>query len=90
MILPSILNYVWSIFSLSVTDELSRLTLCGIYYYFWIHLIPRWKGYEHRQTIVKYDDGAITHKIVRVPKADLVAWDEQHDAAGGLRHVVAH
>lgn len=53
-------------------------------------MIPRWKGYEYRQTVVKYDDGAVTHKIVRVPKADLVSWDEQHDAAGRLRHEVTH
>ncbi|KAF3389115.1 High-affinity methionine permease [Penicillium rolfsii] len=70
--------------------SIGLLSLCGIYYYFWINLIPRWKGYEYRQTIVKYDDGAVTHKLVRVSKADLVAWDEQHDAAGQLRHRVAH
>ncbi|OKP02400.1 High-affinity methionine permease [Penicillium subrubescens] len=70
--------------------SIGLLSLCVIYYYFWINLIPRWRGYEHRQTIVKYDDGAVTHKIVRVPKADLVAWDEQHDAAGHLRNRVAH
>ncbi|CEO61002.1 Putative Amino acid transporter [Penicillium brasilianum] len=65
------------------------LALCGIYYYFWISVIPKWKGYQYRQTIVKYDDGAVTHKMVRVPKADLVSWDESHDAAGRLRHAVA-
>ncbi|OOQ86681.1 high affinity methionine permease [Penicillium brasilianum] len=65
------------------------LALCGIYYYFWIYVIPKWKGYQYRQTIVKYDDGAVTHKMVRVPKADLVSWDERHDAAGRLRHGVA-
>ncbi|KAJ5460822.1 amino acid transporter [Penicillium daleae] len=70
--------------------SIGLLSLCGIYYYFWISLIPKWKGYEYRQTIVKYDDGAVTHKIVRVPEADLVSWDEQHDAAGRLRHEVAH
>lgn len=69
-----------------MANEGSRLLLCGIYYYFWIALIPKWKGYEYRQTIIKYDDGTVTHKIVRVPKADLVSWDEQHDAAGRLRH----
>lgn len=65
------------------------MSLCGIYYYFWIDLIPKWKGYEYRQTIVKYDDGAITHKMVKIPKADLVSWDQQHDAAGRLRDEVA-
>lgn len=52
-------------------------------------MIPNWKGYQYRQTVVKYDDGAVTHKMVRVPKADLVSWDESHDAAGRLRHAVA-
>jgi hypothetical protein len=72
-----------------VADGVYRLTLCGIYYYFWINLIPKWKGYQYRQTIIKYDDGAVTHKMVRVPKADLVSWDERHDAAGRLRDEVA-
>ncbi|KAJ5168873.1 uncharacterized protein N7482_004467 [Penicillium canariense] len=70
--------------------SIGLLSICAIYYYFWINLIPRWRGYEHRQTIVKFDDGAITHRIVKVPKADLTSWDEQHDAAGNLRYESAH
>ena len=59
------------------------IAVCGIYYYFWINLIPKWKGYEIRQTRVVYEeDGAVTHQLVRVPKAELERWDAEHDANG--------
>lgn len=58
------------------------LTACIVYYYFWINLIPRYKGYEFRQTVVQYEDGSIAHQLVKVPKAELSTWDSQHDATG--------
>ncbi|KAJ6166675.1 hypothetical protein N7470_002122 [Penicillium chermesinum] len=61
------------------------LVACGIYYVFWIDIIPKWKGYEYRQTIARFEDGAISHKLVKVPNAELPQWDEEHDAAGNLR-----
>ncbi|KAJ5127473.1 amino acid permease-domain-containing protein [Penicillium atrosanguineum] len=66
------------------------LTLCGVYYYFWIELIPKYKRYEYRQTIVKFDDGTVTHKLVQVPKSELVEWDAQHDASGRLHREEVH
>jgi hypothetical protein len=57
--------------------------LCGVYYIFWINLIPKWKGYEIRQKRVVYEeDGAVTHQLVRVPKGELERWDAEHDANG--------
>lgn len=58
------------------------LTACIVYYYFWINLIPRYKGYEFRQTVVQYEDGSIAHQLVKVPKTELSTWDSQHDATG--------
>lgn len=69
---------------------LVRLALCAIWYYVWISVIPRWKGYEHRQTVAHFDDGTLTHKIVKVANADLARWDEEHDAAGRLRRRTSH
>ncbi|CAG8275050.1 unnamed protein product [Penicillium salamii] len=62
--------------------SIGLLVLCGIYYYLWIGLLPRWKGYEHRQTLVELDDGSITHQLVKVSKEDLTRWDDEHDATG--------
>ncbi|KAM5346141.1 hypothetical protein ACJ41O_009146 [Fusarium nematophilum] len=62
------------------------IIVCGLYYVFWMNLLPRWKGYEIRTEITNVDDnGATTHRLVKVPKADLAKWDEEHDEAGNLR-----
>jgi hypothetical protein len=53
-------------------------------------VIPKYKGYEYRQTIVEFEDGTITHKLVRVPKAELADWDVKHDASGRLRREEAN
>ncbi|GAB7324404.1 hypothetical protein MBLNU13_g08342t1 [Cladosporium sp. NU13] len=59
------------------------ILLCGVYYVFWINIIPKWKGYAIRQKRVVYEeDGAVTHQLVRVPKAELERWDAEHDANG--------
>ncbi|KAJ5677409.1 high affinity methionine permease [Penicillium maclennaniae] len=62
----------------------SWLTLCDVYYYPWIDFIPKYKGFEYRQTIVKFDDGTVTHQFVQVPKSDLSERVAQHDASGRL------
>ncbi|KAF9880069.1 high affinity methionine permease [Colletotrichum karsti] len=62
------------------------MILCGLYYVFWMHLLPRWMGYEIRTEIVEVDsDGANTHRLVKIPKAELPQWDATHDEAGNLR-----
>lgn len=64
--------------------ELTRfsITACVIYYYVWIDLIPKYKGYEFRQTVVEYEDGSIVHQLVKIPKTELTTWDAQHDSTG--------
>ncbi|CEI62429.1 hypothetical protein FVEN_g4971 [Fusarium venenatum] len=60
--------------------------VCAIYYAFWMYLLPKWKGYSIRTEITEVDDnGANSHRLVRVPNVDLVQWDEEHDEAGNLR-----
>ncbi|QKX61571.1 uncharacterized protein TRUGW13939_08723 [Talaromyces rugulosus] len=66
------------------------LVLCGIYYYLWVSVLPNWKGYELRQTVLEFDNGSVSHKLVKVPKSELAQWDEDHDAVGHLRRRIVH
>ncbi|THC93469.1 hypothetical protein EYZ11_007054 [Aspergillus tanneri] len=62
------------------------LLLCGIYYYVWIEALPKYKGYQYRQSLLEFDDGSVVHKLVKVSNTDLDKWDEHHDAVGRLRY----
>jgi hypothetical protein len=55
---------------------------CGIYYYVWVKWIPKLRKYELRQTVLELEDGAVTHKLVKVPYDDLAQWDAEHDVTG--------
>lgn len=62
------------------------LIICGLYYVFWMHLLPKWRGYQIRMEILDIDEnGANTHRLVHVPLAELEQWDAVHDEAGKLR-----
>ncbi|KAI5863700.1 amino acid transporter [Durotheca rogersii] len=62
------------------------IIVCALYYVFWMHLLPKWKGYEIRQEILNVEnEGANTHRLVKVPLQELGKWDEEHDEAGRLR-----
>ncbi|KAJ5901476.1 amino acid transporter [Penicillium taxi] len=69
---------------------IALLVVCGIYYVFWIVLIPKWKGYVYRQTIEKHEDGSVNHKLVKVQNANVEVWDQEHDAAGRPVHRAAY
>ncbi|KAJ5926130.1 hypothetical protein N7516_007903 [Penicillium verrucosum] len=47
---------------------LGIIGVCGVYYYVWIKLLPRIQGFKWEQTVLKLDDGALAHRLVRVPK----------------------
>ncbi|KAI0396748.1 high-affinity methionine permease [Xylariaceae sp. FL0594] len=65
---------------------ISTIVLCGIYYVFWMYLLPKWGGYRLRPEIRTVDDeGANSLRLVRVPVHELDAWDREHDEAGRLR-----
>ncbi|KAF7556129.1 hypothetical protein G7Z17_g1676 [Cylindrodendrum hubeiense] len=61
---------------------LGIIIICGVYYWVWAFLLPNWKGYKLRQELVVLDDGAQSHQLRKVPLADLVEWDAEHDLAG--------
>ncbi|TID16827.1 high affinity methionine permease [Venturia nashicola] len=67
------------------------LAVCAIYYYFWIHLLPKFGHYQIRQKVVELEGGVVTHTLVRVPDGELEAWDASHDVTGrALTHRRAH
>ncbi|KAF4981693.1 hypothetical protein FZEAL_2580 [Fusarium zealandicum] len=62
------------------------LVLCYLYYVVWVYWIPRWRGYAIRTEVLEVDDnGANTHRLVKIPIAEIRKWDEEHDDAGNLR-----
>ncbi|EXJ87337.1 hypothetical protein A1O3_04296 [Capronia epimyces CBS 606.96] len=58
------------------------VVLCGLYYVFWIYAIPYWRGYRVRQETLELDGGANTHRLTKVPLAELEEWDRTHDPIG--------
>lgn len=62
----------------------------GIYYVVWMRLVPKWRGYRIRAEISLVDDnGATTHRLVRVPVAELARWDAEHDETGQTLNITA-
>ncbi|THH13176.1 hypothetical protein EW146_g7009 [Bondarzewia mesenterica] len=47
------------------TVGLGVLAFCGIYYYIWIVLLPRFGGYRIVEEIIELDDGARTTRLAR-------------------------
>lgn len=62
---------------------LAMILVCALYYYFWMTLHPRWGGYTIRSQVIKVDiNGANTHRLLRVPNAELDEFDANHDELG--------
>ncbi|KAI9647500.1 hypothetical protein NHQ30_003885 [Ciborinia camelliae] len=57
--------------------------ICILYYAFWIYILPYFGNYQIRQElIVTNDESAKAHRLVKVPNAELEAWDREHDVLG--------
>jgi hypothetical protein len=65
-----------------VVTGIGILIFCALYYVAWIYVLPKLGGYTVRQEIIGLEGGAQTHRLVKVPNAELQAWDEAHDATG--------
>ncbi|KAG9185625.1 hypothetical protein G6011_06956 [Alternaria panax] len=62
------------------------IAICGAYYYVWMKVMPRWGNYAIRSQVVNVDDnGANTHRLLRVPNSELAEWDASHDELGRAR-----
>ncbi|EGO55774.1 hypothetical protein NEUTE1DRAFT_47799 [Neurospora tetrasperma FGSC 2508] len=65
-----------------VVTGIGILIACAIYYYLWISVIPKLRRYRIRQEVLRLEDGAQSHRLVKVPVAKLADWDATHDAVG--------
>ena len=70
---------------------MSSIITCGLYYVTWMFILPKWKGYKVRtETLAVDENGATTHRLVRVPLEDVAEWDRLHDDSGRLRRRPRH
>lgn len=54
-------------------------------------MLPKLRHYQIRQEVVELDGGAVTNTLVRIPDAEIEAWDASHDVTGrALTHRRAH
>ncbi|CAF9914569.1 hypothetical protein IMSHALPRED_001946 [Imshaugia aleurites] len=67
-----------------VVVGIATILICGIYYVFWMYLLPRFQQYQIRPEILSAGGSAATHKLVKVPAEQLAVWDSTHDASGRL------
>ncbi|KAL7756653.1 hypothetical protein ACKLNR_013646 [Fusarium oxysporum f. sp. zingiberi] len=59
------------------------MATCGIYYYLWMKVLPHWGNYSIRSQVISVDDnGANTHRLLRVPNSKVSEWDAAHDDLG--------
>lgn len=45
-------------------------------------MVPTLRGYRIRQEVLQLEDGATSHRLIKVPVNELTQWDDTHDAAG--------
>jgi hypothetical protein len=48
----------------------------------WVYILPKFGNYAIRQEVLVLDNGAATHRLIKVPNAKLAAWDDSHDPLG--------
>jgi hypothetical protein len=52
-----------------------------------VWLLPKWRKYELRQTIINGENGVTAHRLIKVPLEEIETWDAEHDASGRLRQI---
>ena len=76
--------------SLGCILTVTSLVACGLYYYVWIHLLPKLRHYQMRQQAIEDGDGVVQHVLVKVPEKDLTKWDAEHDVTGRAVRVTGY
>ncbi|KAM0320759.1 hypothetical protein ACHAO8_000050 [Botrytis cinerea] len=62
---------------------LGIMGVCILYYVFWIYILPYFGKYQIRQELIVMDgESSKAHRLIKVPNAELEAWDRAHDALG--------
>lgn len=78
-----LLTLVFSLWCTYMIVGIAIVAVCGAYYYFWMHLLPRWGNYTIVTQVLNVDDnGANTHRLVRVPNNEVAEWEATHDELG--------
>ncbi|EXA35625.1 hypothetical protein FOVG_13672 [Fusarium oxysporum f. sp. pisi HDV247] len=73
-------SFLWCTY---VIVGIGIMATCGIYYYLWMKVLPRWGNYSIRSQVISVDDnGANTHRLLRVPNSKVSEWDAAHDDLG--------
>ena len=67
---------------LSSSANSRRLILCAVYYYVWIKVLPKRRGYAIRQELIVLETGETAHSLVNVPLEKIPEWDSVHDVTG--------
>jgi hypothetical protein len=75
-------NLRWDRYATYAVAGIGIILGCGIYYVFWIYILPKIHGYHIRQEAIKLENDEQTHKLVHVPNAEIERWDATHDAVG--------
>ncbi|KAK5662270.1 hypothetical protein OQA88_8175 [Cercophora sp. LCS_1] len=65
-----------------VVAGIGILVGCAVYYYLWVSVVPKLKGYRIRQEVLELEDGAQSHRLIKVLVGELARWDATHDAVG--------
>ncbi|KAK3308339.1 amino acid permease-domain-containing protein [Chaetomium strumarium] len=60
----------------------NRITFCALYYYLWVSVVPKLRGYRLRQETIILGDGAPSHRLIKMPATEVVQWDATHDTVG--------
>ncbi|EKD16057.1 high-affinity methionine permease [Drepanopeziza brunnea f. sp. 'multigermtubi' MB_m1] len=66
----------------AILTGIGLLGVCALYYYLWIQVLPKRRGYEIRQELIVLETGEATNNLVNVPISQLAEWDRTHDVAG--------
>ena len=53
-----------------------------MYYYVWIKVLPKRRGYAIRQELIVLETGETTHSLVNVLLEKIPEWDSVHDVTG--------
>ena len=73
---------------------LGILGICGIYYVFWMYILPNFGKYRIRQELLALGgETAKTNRLIKVPLEELATWDAEHDVQGqnlGSAHETGH
>ncbi|EJP62073.1 High-affinity methionine permease [Beauveria bassiana] len=60
--------------------------LCALYYVAWMYVLPKWLGYRIRaETVTAENETTATHRLVKVPLAEVAQWDAEHTESGELQ-----